>query len=131
MLPRLRAPAAEGAVMSSPFNRRDFLARPAAVGAASLAANDRDRWLPLFWGLDNFKGSQATNRTQNNGWMMGPVDEAHVPPAHQARQRFIAAMDDWDEEGSDRAVAGLVRTAGATEVVELFWRYGARDFRDI
>src|SRR5205823_15006143 len=28
-------------------------------------------------------------------------------------------------------VAGLVRTAGATEVVELFWRYGARDFRDI
>src|SRR5262245_54474580 len=59
---------------------------------ASIAANDRDRWLPLFWGLDNFKGSQATNRTQNNGWMMGPVDEAHVPAAHQARQRFIAAM---------------------------------------
>ena len=31
---------------------------------ASLAAQDRDRWLPLFWALDNFKASQARNRTQ-------------------------------------------------------------------
>ena len=36
---------------------------------ASLAAHDRDRWLPLFWGLDNFKQSQATNR-QRGGWIM-------------------------------------------------------------
>src|SRR5262249_45598239 len=98
---------------------------------ASIAAQDRDRWLPLFWGLDNFKASQERNQQQNNGWMMPPVDESHIPPAHQARARFIEAMDNWDEEGADRAVAGLVRTAGATEVIELFWRYGARDFRDI
>src|SRR5437870_7101813 len=38
MLPRPRAPAAEGAVMSSPLNRRAFLARSAAVGAATGAA---------------------------------------------------------------------------------------------
>jgi hypothetical protein len=98
---------------------------------AAQAASDRDRWLPLFWALDNFKNSQATNDRQNNNWRMGPVDEAHVPPAHQARARFIEAMDKWDEEATDSAVAGLVRTAGATEVIELFWRYGARDFRDI
>jgi hypothetical protein len=54
-----------------------------------------------------------------------------VPPAHQARRRFIEAMDNWDEAGADVAVASLVRNAGATEVIELFWRYGARDFRDI
>src|SRR5205823_9862041 len=35
------------------------------------------------------------------------------------------------EEGADRAIAALVRRAGADEVIELFWRYGARDFRDI
>src|SRR5207249_3164831 len=59
------------------------------------------------------------------------VNDAHLPPAAHARQRFMEAMDNWDEEGADRAIAGLVRTAGATEVIELFWRYGARDFRDI
>jgi hypothetical protein len=40
-------------------------------------------------------------------------------------------MDAWDEEGADRAVAALARTAGAGEVLEVFLRYGARDFRDI
>jgi len=97
---------------------------------ASLAATDHDRWLPLFWAMDNFKSSQAANRTQGD-WHMAPVDEAKVPPAHQAKQRFIQAMDDWNEEAADAAVAGLVRSAGAEEVIELFWRYGARDFRSI
>ena len=43
----------------------------------------------------------------------------------------MEAMDNWDEEGSDVAVTALVRNAGAGEIIELFWRYGARDFRDI
>jgi hypothetical protein len=98
---------------------------------AALAAVDRERWLPLFWALDNFKASQDRNRQQNAGWMMPPLNEANVPAAGQARQRFIEAMDNWDEEGADRAIAGLVRSASAGEVFELFWRYGARDFRDI
>jgi hypothetical protein len=98
---------------------------------ASLAAADHDRWLPLFWAVDNFKESQAKNKKESAGWMMPPVDEAKLPPATQARKRFIEAMDRWDEEGADAAVAALVRSAGANEVVELFFRYGARDFRDI
>src|SRR5437016_10757011 len=47
---------------------------------ASLAAPDSDRWLPLFWALDNFKASQARNQ-QEGGWFMGPPDEAHLPSA--------------------------------------------------
>jgi hypothetical protein len=97
---------------------------------ASIAAQDRDRWLPLFWALDNFKTSQARS-VQANGWVMPPVDEAHVPAANVARQRFHEAMDNWDVEAADRAVVGLVRSASAGEVIEPFWRYGARDFRDI
>ena len=54
--------------------------------------------------------------------MMPPVAEAKLPPALQARQRFIEAMDRWDEEGADRAIAALVRSSGAGEVIELFWR---------
>jgi hypothetical protein len=96
---------------------------------AALASSDHDRWLPLFWALDNFKKSQADNR--QGGWKMAPVDEAKVPDASHAKQRFTEAMDNWDEEGADRAVVALARSAGAAEVAEVFFRYGARDFRDI
>src|SRR6202008_4850594 len=47
------------------------------------------------------------------------------------KARFIEAMDRWDEAGADAAVAQLARTEGAGEVLEVFLRYGARDFRDI
>jgi hypothetical protein len=98
---------------------------------ASLAAPDNERWLPLFWALDNFKSSQATNMKESHGWRMVPVDEGKVPTARKARAAFTEAMDRWDAEAADAAVAGLARTAGAQEVFEIFARYGARDFRDI
>jgi hypothetical protein len=97
---------------------------------ASLRAPDKERWLPLFWALDNFKASQARNAVEGD-WHMGPVEESKLPPAHRAKERFIEAMDDWDEEGADRAVTALARSASPGEVYELFWRYGCRDFRDI
>jgi hypothetical protein len=97
---------------------------------ASLAAPDTDRWLPLFWALDNFKNSQARNQ-QEGGWKMAPVQEDQLPPANQAKQSFLEAMNDWNVEAADRAVVALVRSAGAQEVIETFWRLGARDFRDI
>jgi len=98
---------------------------------SSLAAPDSDRWLPLFWALDSYKGAQAKNKDESAGWMMPPVAQSKLPSATQAKKRFVEAMDNWDEEGADAAIAALVRSAGAAEVIELFWRYGARDFRDI
>jgi hypothetical protein len=97
---------------------------------ATLAATDSDRWLPLFWALDNYKASQAANKTQG-GWMMPPVQESRLPGSDKARQAFIDAMDNWDEEATDRAIVAFGRSSGAAEVFEQFWRYGARDFRDI
>jgi hypothetical protein len=97
---------------------------------ASLRAPDKERWLPLFWAIDNFKASQERNEKEGN-WRMAPVEESKLPAPHQAKQRFIEAMDQWDEEGVDRAVTTLARNASAAEVYELFWRYGCRDFRDI
>jgi hypothetical protein len=97
---------------------------------ASLASPDRDRWLPIFWAIDQFKSSQAAD-VKEGDWTMAPVDEAAVPPSHRARQAFIEAMDNWDEAAADVAVAGLARAAGADELFDLFCRYGARDFRDI
>lgn len=103
------------------------------VNSAHLAAQnspDRDRWLPIFWGLDQFKSSQARDVKEGN-WTMAPVDLKAVPDAGKARAMFRKAMDSWDEPMTDAATVGLARTAGAQELFDLFARYGARDFRDI
>lgn len=97
---------------------------------ASLSAPDRDRWLPLFWALDNYKISQERNR-QEGDWSMAPLDDSRLPEAAVSAQRFREAMDNWDEEGADRAIARWSRVASLDEVYEAFWRLGARDFRDI
>ncbi len=97
---------------------------------ASLASPDSERWLPIFWALDEFKGSQARD-IEEGDWTMAPVDEARVPTADKARSAFIVAMDNWDVEAADVAAAAIARKAPAGEAFELFARYGARDFRSI
>lgn len=100
---------------------------------AAMAGPDRERWLPLFWAIDSFKGAQAQtqNEKENKGWRMKPADESKVPTAAKAREAFTAAMDAWDPEAADAAAAGLARTATAGDLFDLFARYGSRDFRDI
>jgi hypothetical protein len=97
---------------------------------ASIQSPEEHRWLPIFWALDYFKSSQAQDEKEGN-WTMAPVNDSRVPPPHKARQAFVDAMDRWDEEAADAAVAGLARTAGANELFDLFARYGCRDFRSI
>jgi len=97
---------------------------------ASLASPDSDRWLPIFWAIDQFKSSQARDVAEGD-WTMGPVEEARVPDSRHARQAFLEAMDRWDEAAADAAIVGLARTAGAHEIFELLLRYGVRDFREL
>ncbi len=99
---------------------------------AALASSGNDRWLPLLWALDNFKRSQQIKRDKGDGtWALPAVAEGRLAPPDQARRRFVEAMDGWNEDAADQAVVPLARSAGAGEVIELFWRYGMRDFRDI
>ena len=97
---------------------------------ASLAAQDRDRWLPLFWAIDNFKSAQATNANQGD-WRMTALPEDRLPAPETTVRNFRTAMDNWETENADRAVAQLARMSSLNEAYEMFWRYGARDFRDI
>src|SRR5438876_753373 len=97
---------------------------------ASLASADSDRWLPIFWAVDQFKSSQAAD-VREGDWTMPPVEESAVPPGHRARQAFREAMDNWDEAAADAAIVGLARTAGAHEIFEILCRYGVRDFREL
>ena len=97
---------------------------------ASLASPDTDRWLPIFWAIDQFKSSQAQD-VQQGDWALGAVQESAVPSSHKARRALIDALDNWDEAAADAAIVGMVRTAGADEIYEVLCRYGARDFREI
>jgi hypothetical protein len=101
-----------------------------AAHQASLAGPDRDRWLPIFWALDNFKGGQAQNKKES-GWRMKPVDESNVPPARNALKLFSEAMEQWDEAKADVAAAGVARHCTEGQAFDAFAKYGCRDYRDI
>ncbi len=97
---------------------------------ASIASPDEHRWLPILWAVEEFKNSQAQD-TQEGNWTMSALDETLIPGPDKALAAFNTAMDHWDPEAVDPAIARLSRSAGASELFELFCRYGARDFRDI
>ncbi|MDP3071490.1 MAG: hypothetical protein Q8N18_14460 [Opitutaceae bacterium] len=103
------------------------------VNSAHLASQNSpaaDRWLPIFWALDQFKNSQARD-VREGDWTLAAVDEAALPAPERAGAAFTAAMDRWDPAATDTATAALVRTAPPAEIFDLLCRYGARDYRDL
>ena len=97
---------------------------------ASVAGPAKERWLPIFWALDQFKSGQAAT-VKESGWRMPPVVETDVPSPRKAKAAFVEAMTAWDEPKADAAAAALARSATPAEAFDLFARYGCRDFRDI
>ncbi len=97
---------------------------------ATLAAVDQDRWLPLLWAIDNFKDSQGRNAKEGD-WRMAPAEDSKLPKEEQAKKVFLDGMESWDPDQADRGITAWVRSAGAAQVYEPFWRLGSRDFRDI
>ncbi|MEZ6138369.1 MAG: hypothetical protein R3C53_26090 [Pirellulaceae bacterium] len=97
---------------------------------ASQAAVDNDRWLPIFWALDYFKSSQSRDEQEGN-WTMAAVNESRLPSESSVRRAFRRAMDTWDVEAADVAIAQLCRVVGATELFDLLAHYGCRDYRSI
>ena len=97
---------------------------------ASLASPESDRWLPIFWTLDYFKGRQLEEE-RKTGWKLPPVKADRLPKPHKAKEELISALNRWDEQAADAAAAAFVRAAGANEVFELLFRFAARDFRSI
>jgi hypothetical protein len=94
------------------------------------ASPETDRWLPLFWALDQFKRSQATD-VREGDWTMQAVDPKSLPSTVQAVRAFTTAMDEWDEARADGAAAALAHALPPQDVFEILARYAARDFRSI
>jgi len=97
---------------------------------ASISCADEDRWLPIFWAIDNFKSSQQRDISEGN-WTLAAVDESAVPPAHLAAERLRESLKKWDVEAADVAITSLVRNSGAQRVFDELAKYAARDFRSI
>lgn len=97
---------------------------------ASLCSSDEDRWLPIFWAIDNFKSSQARD-VQEGNWTLPPVNQASVPAAHRAAAALNEALDGWDEAAADAAIAAATHHVGTNQLFDQLARYAARDFRSI
>lgn len=103
------------------------------VNSAHLASQnspDGDRWLPLFWALDQFKSSQEKDKKEGD-WTMEAVFEPAVPPVEKAVGYFRKGMDGWDPQCADTAAASIARSLNSQAAFDLYCRYGARDYRDI
>lgn len=91
----------------------------------ALESPAHERLLPLFWALDDFKGAQASRPRP-----MGPLVK-RTPSGADAVAALRAAVQAWDRDAAEVALAGMARTCGAAEAFEELWRLGARDFRPI
>ena len=97
----------------------------------SLEAPPDARLLPLFYVLDDFKASQERDAKAKTGDFTMRDLRGPLPAADRAAAEFTSAMEAWDMERAERAVASLARSRTAGEVFAMLWRYGARDFRNI
>src|ERR1700722_5318912 len=99
-----------------------------AAHQASLASPSSERWLPIFWALDDFKAAQTVNVDKDKGWRMEPVKEDKLPPRRKARAGFLEAADQWNDEAGELAMIQLARSCGAGELFDLVASRGARNF---
>jgi hypothetical protein len=97
----------------------------------SLEAPADSRLLPLFYVLDDFKASQDRDARQSSGDYTMRELRGPLRSPDRAGADLIAAMQAWDMEGAERAVASLARGRTGGEVFAMLWRYGARDYRNI
>ena len=103
-----------------------------AIHYTTMGMPPAERWLPMLWAVDYFKEEQADER-HSSGWTMAapPPVPTPAPSPDQARSALSAALDNWDLEAADAAVVNYASVAQPSEVFELLWQYGARDFRGI
>ncbi|MEY4565598.1 MAG: hypothetical protein RLY14_568 [Planctomycetota bacterium] len=100
-----------------------------AAHQATLAARDEHRWFPLFWSMDYFKRCQEQDRAEGE-WTMRQVNRGDLTK-EKAFKQLQESLEKWDVEKADAAAAVAAETVSSTQLLDLFARYGARDFRNI
>jgi hypothetical protein len=101
-----------------------------SVHLATAQLPSADRWLPIVWAADYFKDAQAQERGAS-GWRLPPRPVAAVGDREAARRALVTALDNWDREAADAAIARYAQSAPVEEIFPLLFAYGARDLRAI
>lgn len=91
----------------------------------ALESPAQERLLPLFWAIDEFKVAQAM-QSRRMKTLTG-----RIPSGAEAIAEVRTAVQAWDGDRAELALAGMARTCGAAEAFEELWRLGARDIRPI
>src|SRR5262249_54939596 len=79
----------------------------------------------------DFKISQERDARAASGDYTMRELRGSLPAPERAAAELSAAMESWDLERAERAIASLARHRSAGEVFNMLWRYGARDYRNI
>ena len=117
------------------FKYHAFMVLHAVDRTTRLGRRD-ECWLPVLWAADAFKGAQAQERARG-GWVLPPAaaldrSAGTAGSGVQDPQRALhRALAQWDAEAADAALVALLRERPPQQVLDLLWRYGARDFRAI
>src|SRR5579872_2809179 len=96
-----------------------------------LEAPPDTRLLPLFYVLDDFKVSQERDAKQAAGDYVMRDLRGPLPAPGRAAADLSTAMEAWDPEGAELAIASLARYRTGPEIFATLWRTGARDYRNI
>lgn len=93
----------------------------------SQALTDREKWLPLLWGVDEFKRSQSLEQNQT-GWRMPAVSIKKINAA-RAQQELLTALENWDHEAAETAVMQLIQATSPAQAMAVLMPFLARDYR--
>jgi hypothetical protein len=86
-----------------------------------------ERWLPVLWGVDNYKRSQQRQLRQVR-WRL-PFPATQIANS-TAPERLVRAVDDWDLEAAEAARLELGASV-PDHVFQALLLRGLRDYRDI
>jgi hypothetical protein len=101
-----------------------------AIDLTTRHLHGQSRWLPAIWAADYFKRAQAEER-RDSGWRMESTSATSTVSRESARRSVITALERWDRDAADVAIADYARLADSDEVLALLLPYGARDLREI
>jgi hypothetical protein len=91
------------------------------------ALPEKEALLLALWSVDDFKRSQAIDRSDND-WVLPPRPEVSFSSEAAARKEFLSAMEAWDDQKADRAIVGLIPFHDLDSIYELLWKPSARSF---
>jgi hypothetical protein len=101
-----------------------------SIHLATVQLPAADRWLPIVWGADYFKDTQAQERAAS-GWRLPPGPTGSAGDREAARRALVTALDNWNRDAADAAIVRYAQAARMDEIFSVLFAYGARDLRAI